>query len=47
MSPAFELALYTLAFLVGEENNEIQIGDFLILDKYRLNIKCYKFNDHG
>ncbi|KAE9607408.1 putative endoribonuclease XendoU [Lupinus albus] len=35
VSPEFEIALYTLCFYAGEENNYIQLGP------YALNIKCY------
>ncbi|XP_028762327.1 poly(U)-specific endoribonuclease-B-like isoform X2 [Neltuma alba] len=40
VSPEFELALYTLCFYVGEEDNHIQLGP------YSVNIKCYRFGDH-
>ena len=47
-SPAFEIALYTLCFFAGNEDNSIQIGfNFFNLDKYSLNIKCYKFTHGG
>lgn len=39
VSPEFEIALYTLCFLCGEENNKIH------LDDYDINIKCY--SQHG
>lgn len=35
VSPEFEIALYTLCFLCGKENNKIY------LDDYDVNIKCY------
>lgn len=37
VSPEFEIALYTLCFLCGEENNKIH------LDDYDVNIKCYRY----
>lgn len=37
VSPEFELALYTMCFLVGEENNQID------LDVATLNCKVYRF----
>eukprot|EP00164_Ancoracysta_twista_P012919 GFYU01020437.1.p1 GENE.GFYU01020437.1~~GFYU01020437.1.p1 ORF type:complete len:279 (-),score=93.05 GFYU01020437.1:196-1032(-) len=36
VSPEFELALYTLCFLGGEEDNEVTMGG------YDVNIKCYR-----
>ncbi|XP_058104143.1 uncharacterized protein LOC131248106 isoform X3 [Magnolia sinica] len=36
VSPEFEIALYTLCFYVGEEDNHIQLGP------YPVNIKCYR-----
>merc|ERR1712137_1049295 len=36
VSPEFEIALYTLCFLCGEEDNKIY------LDDYDINIKCYR-----
>eukprot|EP01129_Flabellula_baltica_P005220 TRINITY_DN1873_c0_g1_i1.p1 TRINITY_DN1873_c0_g1~~TRINITY_DN1873_c0_g1_i1.p1 ORF type:complete len:281 (-),score=70.90 TRINITY_DN1873_c0_g1_i1:52-894(-) len=36
VSPEFEMALYTLCFFVGQEDNYIH------LDGYDLNIKCYR-----
>lgn len=41
MSPSFEFALYTLFFLIGEEDN------FVHFDKYRVNIKCHNYNYKG
>ncbi|KAL8150576.1 hypothetical protein V2J09_020384 [Rumex salicifolius] len=38
VSPEFEMALYTLCFLVGGEDNDVELGP------YRVNIKCYR---HG
>ncbi|XP_010539194.1 PREDICTED: poly(U)-specific endoribonuclease-B [Tarenaya hassleriana] len=38
VSPEFELALYTLCFFVGDEDNHIQLGP------YSVNVKCYR---HG
>jgi poly(U)-specific endoribonuclease len=41
-SPAFELALYTLCFLAGEENNLVQLGPYMV------EITCYKYRGaHG
>lgn len=37
VSPEFELALYTLCFLNGKEENVIQLGPYLC------NIKCFSF----
>lgn len=39
VSPEFEIALYTLCFYVGGEDNHIQLGP------YSVNIKCYRFGD--
>ncbi|KAI4327214.1 hypothetical protein L6164_019702 [Bauhinia variegata] len=39
VSPEFEIALYTLCFYVGREDNHIQVGP------YAVNIKCYRFGD--
>ncbi|XXG77966.1 hypothetical protein AAC387_Pa08g2010 [Persea americana] len=36
VSPEFEIALYTLCFYLGEEDNHIQLGP------YPVNIKCYR-----
>ncbi|KAE8794617.1 poly(U)-specific endoribonuclease-B [Hordeum vulgare] len=36
VSPEFEIALYTLCFFAGEENNHVHVGP------YALNIKCYR-----
>lgn len=38
VSPEFELAIYTLCFFVGGEDNHVQLGP------YPVNIKCYR---HG
>ncbi|KAG0588562.1 hypothetical protein KC19_2G252400 [Ceratodon purpureus] len=39
VSPEFELALYTLCFYVGEENNNVDLGP------YRVNVKCYHMGE--
>ncbi|VFQ85807.1 unnamed protein product [Cuscuta campestris] len=39
VSPEFELALYTLCFFVGGEDNHVEIGP------YYVNIKCYRMGD--
>lgn len=39
VSPEFEIALYTLCFFVGQEDNHIQIGP------YAVNIKCYRLGN--
>ncbi|KAL5748342.1 hypothetical protein ACOSP7_025371 [Xanthoceras sorbifolium] len=39
VSPEFEIALYTLCFFMGREENRIQLGP------YPVNIKCYRFGD--
>ncbi|KAK7251831.1 hypothetical protein RIF29_35385 [Crotalaria pallida] len=39
VSPEFEIALYTLCFYVGGEDNHIQLGP------YAVNIKCYHLGD--
>ncbi|XP_019446017.1 PREDICTED: poly(U)-specific endoribonuclease-B-like isoform X2 [Lupinus angustifolius] len=39
VSPEFEVALYTLCFYAGEEDNHIQLGP------YSVNIKCYHLGD--
>ncbi|KAK9927787.1 hypothetical protein M0R45_024953 [Rubus argutus] len=39
VSPEFEVALYTLCFFMGGEDNHIQLGP------YPVNIKCYRFGD--
>ncbi|CAN6461196.1 unnamed protein product [Victoria cruziana] len=36
VSPEFEVALYTLCFFAGEEDNHVQLGP------YPVNIKCYR-----
>ncbi|XP_065879044.1 uncharacterized protein [Euphorbia lathyris] len=38
-SPEFEVALYTLCFYVGGEDNHVELGP------YPVNIKCYRFGD--
>ncbi|KAK3225055.1 hypothetical protein Dsin_004917 [Dipteronia sinensis] len=39
VSPEFEIALYTLCFFMGREDNHIQLGP------YPVNIKCYRFGE--
>ncbi|GLT49090.1 hypothetical protein SLA2020_226710 [Shorea laevis] len=39
VTPEFEIALYTLCFFTGREDNHIQLGS------YPVNIKCYRFGD--
>ncbi|GMF33294.1 unnamed protein product [Phytophthora fragariaefolia] len=36
-SPEFEMALYTMCYLNGQENNHVQLGPYLC------NIKCFSF----
>jgi poly(U)-specific endoribonuclease len=43
VSPEFELALYTMCFLVGEEENDVELNTGgAENDAYGLKIKCYK-----
>jgi hypothetical protein len=37
VSPEFEMAIYSLCFLNGNENNHVQLGP------YRCNVKCFSF----
>lgn len=39
VSPEFEIALYTLCYFMGGEDNYVQLG------QYSMNIKCYHFRD--
>lgn len=39
VSPEFELALYTLCFYVGGEDNHVELGP------YPVNIKCYRMGN--
>lgn len=39
VSPEFEIALYTLCFFVGGEDNRVQLGP------YSVNIKCYRLGN--
>jgi len=41
-SPEFELALYTLAFLTGESDNEITLDTGG--ESFDLNVKCHKYD---
>lgn len=41
VSPEFEVAMYTLCFLAGHEDNHITVGE------YDINIKCYKINSRN
>lgn len=36
VSPEFEIALYTLCFFFGDEDNHVQLGPYFV------NIKCYR-----
>jgi poly(U)-specific endoribonuclease len=40
VSPEFELALYTLCFYMGEEDNRVNIGP------YTVNVKCYRMGNN-
>ncbi|KAM7491134.1 hypothetical protein LguiA_034055 [Lonicera macranthoides] len=39
VSPEFEIALYTLCFFVGQEDNHIELGP------YPVNVKCYRLGN--
>ncbi|XP_057510724.1 uncharacterized protein LOC130793090 isoform X2 [Actinidia eriantha] len=39
VSPEFEIALYTLCFFMGGEDNQVQLG------QYSVNIKCYRLGN--
>ena len=39
VSPEFELALYTLCFYMGREDNRIELGP------YYVNVKCYRLGN--
>jgi hypothetical protein len=41
VSPEFEVALYTLCFLCGEESNIVTLGP------YRTEITCHKYRSRG
>lgn len=40
VSPEFELALYTMCFFMGREENHIQLGP------YNVNVKCYRLGNN-
>ncbi|KAL2926626.1 Poly(U)-specific endoribonuclease-B [Bienertia sinuspersici] len=40
VSPEFELALYTLCYFAGDEDNDVEVGP------YPVNIKCYRLGNH-
>ncbi|WOG90153.1 hypothetical protein DCAR_0209396 [Daucus carota subsp. sativus] len=40
VSPEFEIALYTLCFYMGDENNYVELGP------YSVNIKCYRLGNN-
>ncbi|CAB80981.1 putative serine protease-like protein [Arabidopsis thaliana] len=40
VSPEFELALYTMCFFMGTEDNHIQLGP------YNVNVKCYRLGNN-
>ncbi|KAL6634844.1 hypothetical protein ACP70R_027515 [Stipagrostis hirtigluma subsp. patula] len=40
VSPEFEIALYTLCFIAGGEDNRVDIGP------YSVNVKCYRLGDN-
>jgi len=42
VSPEFELAIYSMCFLLGEENNEVTLNTGT--DEFVLNIKCYTYD---
>jgi poly(U)-specific endoribonuclease len=39
--PEFEVALFTLCFLVGQEDNHVQLNTGTAV--FDLNIKCYRY----
>jgi poly(U)-specific endoribonuclease len=39
VSPEFEIALYTLCFFVGQEDNHVELGP------YPVNVKCYRLGN--
>lgn len=45
VSPEFEFALYTMAFLTGEEENHITL-DVGNGESFDLNVNCHKYDNH-
>jgi len=45
VSPEFEFALYTMAFLTGDEENHVTL-DVGNGEAFDLNINCHKYDNH-